>query len=135
MKMVDTMTQANILLVEDEAPLRGLLLRYLERKGYSVTACGDGSTALEALAGEGAFDVAIVDLTLPDIDGETLTANLLNTSNTIRIIVSSGRPYSPDALPEPLRPRVAALLKPYLPQQLLDTLTQLLGGGDQPSIS
>jgi hypothetical protein len=133
--MVNSMPHAKILLIEDEAPLRGLLSRYLERQGHSVTACGDGSEALKVISGGAAIDVAVVDLTLPDIDGEALALQLLDSSDKMRIIISSGRLYSTEALPAAARWRVAALLKPYLPQQLLDTLTQLLGGGDQPSIS
>jgi len=121
------MAQVTILVVEDEAPLRGLLTRYLERQGYAVTACGEGGQALDAFnAAGGAIVLAIVDLTLPDISGETVVMRLLDISPSIKVIVSSGRPYSNEALPESARPRVEALLKPYLPQLLLDSIARLL---------
>lgn len=130
------MSKHLILLVEDEAPLRGLLARYLDRQGYAVTACGDGRQAMDAFdSAAGAVDLAIVDLTLPDMSGETVVQRLLDASPSIRIIVSSGRPYSTEALPKPARARTEALLKPYPPQDLLDTISRLLGCGPQSSIS
>ena len=130
------MANATILLVEDEDALRGLLTRYLERKGYEVIACADGNSALTSIAGGGEpVSLAIVDLTLPDISGETVVAHLLETSEQIRVIISSGRPYTVEALPEAHRGRAAAILKPYLPQELIATIEALLGPGDQASIS
>ena len=130
------MANATILLVEDEASLRGLLTRYLERQGYQVVACERGREAMDLIAGEESpFDLAIVDLTLPDVSGETVVETLLNASPDVKVIVSSGRPYSTDALPELLRPRVEAMLKPYMPQSLLDLIARMLAPGDQPIIS
>lgn len=128
------MAASVILLVEDEAPLRGLLARYLERKGYVILQSGDGEAALAAFRqGDPPVDLAIVDLTLPDISGEEVVTAMVSESASVKVIVSSGRPYSPEALPEEVRPRVDALLKPYLIQDLLSLITQMLG--DQPSIS
>lgn len=122
------MAQAVLLLVEDEAPLRGLLARYLERQGYAILQSGDGASALETFRGaETPVDLAIVDLTLPDMSGEDVLAALVAESETIKVIISSGRPYSPEALPEEVRPRVEALLKPYLPQDLLNAIALMLG--------
>jgi DNA-binding response OmpR family regulator len=88
------------------------------------------------MASEGTrFSLAIVDLTLPDISGETVVASLLESSEQIRVIISSGRPYTVEALPEAHRSRAAAILKPYLPQELIATIEALLGPGDQASIS
>ncbi len=130
------MANATILLVEDEPSLRGLLSRYLERQGYTVVACEQGHEAIEAFAsGREQIDLAIVDLTLPDVRGETVVETLLNASPVVKVIVSSGRPYSAEALPELARPRVEAMLKPYMPQALLDVIARMLSGGDHPSIS
>lgn len=130
------MANATILLVEDEASLRGLLSRYLERQGYRVVACEKGREAMEMFTSDiEQIDLAIVDLTLPDMSGETVVEALLNHSPAVRVIVSSGRPYSTEALPEPVRPRVEAMLKPYMPQALLDLIARMLTGGDQPIIS
>jgi DNA-binding response OmpR family regulator len=129
------MDGAVILLIEDEAPLRGLLARYLERQGYAVVQCGDGESGLAAFrGGDPPIDLAIVDLTLPDMRGENVMAALVAESASIKVIISSGRPYSPEALNEEIRPRVEALLKPYLPQELLNLISNMLEPG-QASIS
>ncbi|MBA3973834.1 MAG: hypothetical protein C0504_06405 [Candidatus Solibacter sp.] len=129
------MAGASILLVEDEAPLRGLLARYLERQGYSIVQSGEGTEALTLFrAADPPIDLAIVDLTLPDMSGEDVMAAVVAESASIKVIISSGRPYSPEALPEEIRPRVEALLKPYLPQDLLNLISNMLESG-QPSIS
>ena len=57
-----------ILIVEDNAPTRELLERSLGEAGHSVVLAADLATALP-LALEGAFDLAIVDVTLPDGSG------------------------------------------------------------------
>lgn len=130
------MANVTILLVEDEASIRGLLGKYLGRQGYQVVACEQGREAMDLVAGgEAPFDLAIVDLTLPDVSGETVVETLLNASPDVKVIVSSGRPYSTDALPESVRPRVEAMLKPYMPQALLDLIARMLAPGDQPIIS
>lgn len=130
------MANATILLVEDEASLRVLLTRYLERQGYRVVAFDQGRDALAAFeSGAEQFDLAIVDLTLPDMGGETVVETLLSASPTVKVIVSSGRPYSTEALPELARPRVEAMLKPYMPQTLLEGIARMLSAGDQPIIS
>jgi DNA-binding NtrC family response regulator len=129
------MAGAVILVVEDEAPLRGLLARYLERQGYTVVQSGEGAEGLALFrAADQPIDMAIVDLTLPDMSGEDVMAALVAESESIKVIISSGRPYSPEALSEEIRPRVEALLKPYLPQDLLNLIANLLGS-DQPSMS
>lgn len=59
------------LLVEDDQALRESTAEYLSKIGYVVTAVGDGLHFFQALAAQG-YDVAIVDLGLPDMDGMQL---------------------------------------------------------------
>jgi DNA-binding response OmpR family regulator len=59
------------LVVDDEAPIRELLRLHLELAGFEVSECGDGRDALERL-GSIAFDVVLLDLMLPGIDGVAL---------------------------------------------------------------
>ena len=64
-----------LLLVEDELDIQSFLKRSLEEAGYEVEAAADGKTA-QRLAIEGPFDILIVDLGLPDIDGISLILRL-----------------------------------------------------------
>jgi DNA-binding response OmpR family regulator len=60
---------ATVLVVEDEKEIRELLRRYLERAGYGVLTTGSGAEAVRLL-GERAIDLALLDLGLPDVDGD-----------------------------------------------------------------
>src|SRR5215831_4862594 len=60
-----------ILVVEDEEPIRDLVCFHLDLAGYECVAVGDGSDALQ-LASERPFDLVVLDVVLPSIDGVTL---------------------------------------------------------------
>jgi len=64
-----------ILLVEDEATNQALAKRILERAGHEVEVAGNGRIALECLA-ESDFDVVLMDVQMPEMDGLTATALL-----------------------------------------------------------
>ncbi|XUL85380.1 ATP-binding response regulator [Streptomyces galilaeus] len=59
-----------VLVVEDEKEIRELLRRYMERAGYAVVTTGSGAEAIRLL-GDGAVDLAVLDLGLPDVDYDT----------------------------------------------------------------
>ncbi len=58
----------NILLVDDEAEIIDLVEIYLKNEGYTVHKCYDGTQALEAIR-TGQFDLAVLDVMLPGVDG------------------------------------------------------------------
>ena len=60
--------QPRALVVEDEAPLARLVVRYLEREGFQVSACEDGERAVQ-LVREQDPEVIVLDLMLPGLDG------------------------------------------------------------------
>ncbi|MFI1415100.1 response regulator transcription factor [Streptomyces sp. NPDC020707] len=60
---------ATVLVVEDEKEIRELLRRYLERAGYGVLTTGSGAEAVRLL-GEHGIDLTLLDLGLPDVDGD-----------------------------------------------------------------
>ncbi|MFE7858430.1 response regulator transcription factor [Streptomyces sp. NPDC057403] len=60
---------ATVLVVEDEKEIRELLRRYLERAGYGVLTTRSGAEAVRLL-GERGVDLTLLDLGLPDVDGE-----------------------------------------------------------------
>ena len=62
-----------ILLAEDNPVNQQVALRMLERQGHSVTLAGDGRAALAAL-GRGPFDLLLMDVQMPDMDGFEATA-------------------------------------------------------------
>ncbi len=64
-------TKGSVLVIDDEHTILGILDEYLTERGYEVVTAGNGAQALEAIDQRG-FDVALVDLKLPDQDGITL---------------------------------------------------------------
>lgn len=78
-----------ILLVEDEIHIVRALTPALEAEGYDVTPVAAGAAALEALAREG-FDVILLDLGLPDMDGKQVIERIREWSE-VPIIVLSAR--------------------------------------------
>lgn len=84
-------TPIQVLLVEDDESLRAGLAEYLRLVGNAVTAVGSGMECFAALAGRGQFQVAIVDLGLPDLDGKRLIAHMREHTE-IRLIVITAQP-------------------------------------------
>ena len=64
-----------ILLVEDNEMNRDMLARRLERKGYEVACAGDGREGID-LAVAGGFDLILMDMSLPILDGWEATRRL-----------------------------------------------------------
>ena len=73
----------HLLLVEDEVEIQGFLKRSLTEAGYQVDAAADGRTA-EQLASAKVYDVLVVDLGLPDLDGIELILRLRQLGVTAR---------------------------------------------------
>lgn len=53
---------------EDDAPIRALVKRVIEREGFHVDAVADGAEALEKLGQDG-YDLIVIDLMMPRVDG------------------------------------------------------------------
>jgi len=63
-----------ILLIDDDEGLIHFLSRFFERKGYAVTACADGPSAIEKIGAE-SFDLILLDYKMPELNGlDTLSA-------------------------------------------------------------
>ena len=62
---------ARVLLVEDELPIRELVSKQLRKEGYQCVAVGDGREGLQLLLDQ-PFDVVVLDLMLPNVDGLTI---------------------------------------------------------------
>lgn len=84
-----------ILIVEDEKRMAQALRRGLEEEHYSVTTTGDGLSAME-LAGNGRFDLILLDLMLPGIDGIEVTRRLRGTAQSVPILMLTARDTIPD---------------------------------------
>ena len=81
----------SLLLLEDDAALRQMLEWELSDLGYRVYPVGCCEEARVALA-SGVFDLALMDVGLPDGDGAELAAELIRTSPELKVVLCSGRP-------------------------------------------
>ncbi len=103
-----------ILLIEDDARLAGMVRDYLGESGFDVTIAGTGNEGL-ALQKEHGFDAIILDLMLPDSDGLEVCRTLRATDSVpILMLTAKGDPMdrvvglelgADDYLPKPFEPR------------------------------
>jgi type II secretory ATPase GspE/PulE/Tfp pilus assembly ATPase PilB-like protein/ActR/RegA family two-component response regulator len=77
---------ATVLLVEDEAPLRGVLRELLQRQGFEVVEAGDGVEALDAVD-RAAPSAVVLDLSLPRLDGFGVLSRLRSRPATAHLPV------------------------------------------------
>jgi DNA-binding response OmpR family regulator len=95
--------KANVLVVEDEQHLRDGLRFNLEAEGYTVEAVADGETALQKLNNASAaettrFDVVVLDVMLPGIDGFTVAAELRRAGQFVPVLMLTARGRPEDVL-------------------------------------
>ena len=64
-------TRGRVLVVEDDPHIRDLVVLHLQLEGLTAVAAGDGATGLR-LAKQDPFDLLVLDLMLPELDGVTV---------------------------------------------------------------
>ncbi len=116
-----------VLVIEDEEGVRYSTERVLQRRGYQVWSAADGRSALEVFERQqGAFDIVLCDVVLPDMNGVTLSMGLLERQPGLRVIMSSGYTDERSRYPEITRRGLLFLQKPYPPQELMRVLAEAL---------
>jgi DNA-binding NtrC family response regulator len=101
-----------VLVVDDEEPFRRLLKNELTRKGYGVEVAADGETALRLLR-EQAFDVLLLDIVMPGMDGLTLMRRLKEGDASLPIIALTGQATVQTAVEAMKNGAFDYLTKPY----------------------
>ena len=79
-----------LLLVEDDPEMRSVLHRTLSRRGMLIEACGNGLIALEKWRGM-SFDVVLLDLTLPGLDGLQVLAQARQSGLNTPVLIATAR--------------------------------------------
>jgi DNA-binding NtrC family response regulator len=82
-------SQIRVLLAEDEANLAQILGTFLAGQGHHVTTCGDGRAAIEALRTD-TFDVALLDIVMPNLDGLEVLRRLRDEADRPEVIIITG---------------------------------------------
>lgn len=83
------MPETQVLIIDDEVEVGTFFRRLLQKKGYGVTIAANGAEASKAIQETG-FDVAMVDLKLPDADGLSLLQQIKNLQPNCEVIIMTG---------------------------------------------
>jgi two-component system response regulator ResD len=129
-----------VLVVDDEATIRDVIRRYLERDGFVVREAGDGFAALDALS-ESLPDLIVLDLMLPGIDGLTLTRQLRapkagaehEARQRIPIVMLTARGETSDRIRGLDLGADDYLAKPFSPQELVSRIRAVLRRTGEPA--
>ncbi|MBS1749689.1 MAG: response regulator transcription factor [Bacteroidetes bacterium] len=114
-----------ILLVEDEENLQEALKLNLELEGYEVTGAGDGAEALKKINQE-YFDLIILDVMLPEIDGIDVAENIRLQNNDVPILMVSARSSTADKVLGLKKGADDYITKPFNLEELLLRVQKLI---------
>ncbi len=105
-----------MLVVDDEPMVREVASTYLVREGFEVSEAADGTTALERVGAE-RFDLIVLDVMLPEIDGFSILTRIRRTSD-VPVVLLTARAEETDRL---LGLELGAddyVVKPFSPREL-----------------
>lgn len=118
----------SILIVEDETPIRRLLVSLLSSQGYRIESVADGTLALRILEDDPEIDLVLTDLAMPGIPGTAVAEYLAVTRPEVKVVCMSGNPQPHEKRLRRLLDRrlVDFLPKPFTPAQVLQLVKRLL---------
>jgi len=117
--------KTSILLVEDEENLHEALKLNLELEGYDVTSAFDGAAALKAVETE-YFDLIILDVMLPEMDGISVAESIRIGNNEVPILILSAKNSSADRVLGLKKGADDYLTKPFNLEELLLRVLKLI---------
>lgn len=84
------MSQANILLVDDEIPFVETMAKRLNKRGFQVVSAHSGQEALDRLSQHTTIDVVILDIKMPGMDGIQVLEEIKNRFPIVEVIILTG---------------------------------------------
>lgn len=115
-----------ILIVEDEAAIREFEAINLNRVGYETVEAGSGEEALEIFeSDQKSFDIALVDVMMPGMDGFELVKRLRAKSNSLGIIMLTAKSQEMDKISGLMLGADDYVTKPFSPTELLARVDSL----------
>ena len=114
-----------ILVCEDEAAIREFVVLNLQKAGFEVCEAETGEDAVELLEKQGDFDVALLDLMLPGIDGIEVCKRLRLKSDRIGIIMLTARTQEADKINGLSSGADDYMTKPFSPSELVARVNSL----------
>ena len=115
-----------ILIAEDEVAIREFEAINLKRVGYTVIEAGSGEEALDIFDNDPeGFDIALLDISMPGMDGFTLCKELRKRSETLGIIMLTARTQEMDKISGLMLGADDYITKPFSPTELLARVDSL----------
>src|SRR5690349_9796375 len=115
----------SVLLVEDEENLHDALKLNLELEGYEITSAFDGNQAMQKIQQE-YFDLIIMDVMLPGVDGISITESIRLQNNEVPILILSAKNTSADRVQGLKKGADDYLTKPFNLEELLIRVQKLI---------
>jgi len=115
----------SILIVEDDASIRETLNTILQQKGYSTDSARNGQEAIQKSKTE-FFNLALLDIKLPDMEGTKLLTTLHETLPKMVKIMITGYPSLENAVEALNLGADAYIIKPVKPEKLLALIKEKL---------
>ncbi|QQP93404.1 response regulator (plasmid) [Skermanella sp. TT6] len=119
-----------ILVVEDEALVRLLLVQSLEDRGYRVIEAPEPQAAIKVLESDAKIDLLATDVGLPGLNGRQLAEIARRARPDLAVLFLTGYAHNAALGDEPLGPRTQLLSKPFAVKSLLSKVRAMLEGGD-----
>ena len=114
-----------ILIVEDEEAIRSFEAINLKRVGYTTVEAGSGEEALAIYDAEPDFDIALLDISMPGMDGFALCEELRRRSQKLGIIMLTARTQEMDKISGLMKGADDYITKPFSPTELLARVDSL----------
>jgi PAS domain S-box-containing protein len=116
-----------ILVVEDEAPLRNIVVKALEKYGYKVLEAGDGSEAVQLCWNyKEPIHLLLTDIVMPKLNGRQLAEELAQSRLKMKILFMSGYPKKILSSKGMLDPEVKLIKKPFSMEDLIQQVRRIL---------
>ena len=113
-----------VLIIEDEVRLASTLQDLLDMNGYTADVCHDGESGLDN-ALSGIYDVVLLDVMLPKMDGFTVLRNLRSAGNAVPVLMLTARSELSDRVEGLDCGADYYLTKPFEPRELLACIRAL----------
>jgi PAS domain S-box-containing protein len=116
----------SILLIEDEAGLRGMLHEALMNSGYAVAVAANGKEAIQLAKSSSAYDLIVTDVVMPGLSGRETVEQLVALYPKVKVLYMSG--YTDDAVVRHgiLHSQMPFLQKPFSPSALAWKVREVL---------
>ncbi len=137
--MVSLLTEAvkvshakRVLVIDDESVVCNSCRRVLEREGYQVSVATSAREGMKKVTQEH-YDVAIIDLRMPGLDGMDVLRQVKDSNPHTRVIIITGYSSVPTAVEAMQLGAADYLPKPFTPKELSDRVKGAIAAGEKPS--